>query len=41
VLGIALPFDVSPDLGDIWLRVQEAPGVIMYLGNVSQMAELK
>lgn len=41
VLGIALPFDVSPDLGDVWLRVREAPNVVMYLGNVSQMPELK
>ncbi|MCX7707209.1 MAG: SH3 domain-containing protein [Anaerolineae bacterium] len=41
ILGIALPFDVSPDLGDVWLRVQEAPNVVMYLGNVSQMTELK
>jgi uncharacterized protein YraI len=41
ILGIALPFDVSPDLGDVWLRVQEAPSVVMYLGNVSQMTELK
>ena len=41
VLGIAIPFDVSPDLGDMWLRVKEAPNVVMYLGNVSQMPESK
>lgn len=41
VLGIAIAFDVAPDLGDMWLRVKEAPNVIMYLGNVSQMAESK
>jgi hypothetical protein len=40
-LGVALPFDVSPDLGDMWLRVKEAPNVVMYLGNVSQMPETK
>lgn len=41
VLGIAIPFDVAPSLGDMWLRVKEAPGVVMYLGNVSQMPESK
>jgi hypothetical protein len=41
VLGIAIPFDVAPSLGDMWLRVKEAPGVAMYLGNVSQMQESK
>lgn len=41
VLGVALPFDVGGDLGDVWLRVKEAPGVVMYLGNVSQMPESK
>ena len=41
VLGVALPYDVAPDLGDVWLRVKEAPGVVMYLGNISQMEELK
>jgi hypothetical protein len=38
-LGVALPFDVPPDLGDVWLRVEEAPGLAWYVGNVSQMAE--
>jgi hypothetical protein len=38
-LGIALPFDISPEIGDIWLRVRQAPEVIIYLGNVSQMPE--
>jgi len=41
VLGVAIPFDVAPSLGDMWLRVKEAPGVVMYLGNVSQMQETK
>jgi hypothetical protein len=41
VLGVALPFGVAPDLADMWLRVKEAPGVVMYLGNVSQMPENK
>lgn len=41
VIGIALPYDVTPELGDVWLRVKEAPGVVMYLGNVSQMPESK
>lgn len=41
ILGIAIPFDVSPNLGDMWLRVKEAPKVVMYLGNVSQMPESK
>ncbi|WP_423226629.1 SH3 domain-containing protein [Candidatus Amarolinea aalborgensis] len=40
-LGIALPFDVSPDLGDVWLRVKEDPKIVMYLGNVSQLPESK
>lgn len=40
-LGIALPFDVSPDLGDVWLRVKEDSKIVMYLGNVSQLPESK
>ena len=38
-LGIALPFDVSPDLTDVWLRVKEDSKIVMYLGNVSQLPE--
>ena len=37
LLGIAIPFDVSPDLGDMWLRVVQDPDVALYLGNVSQL----
>ena len=37
VLGTALPFDVPPDLGDVWLRVNQNPDVGIYLGNVSQL----
>lgn len=37
VLGIALPWDVSPDLGDMWLRVEQNPNIAIYLGNVSQL----
>jgi hypothetical protein len=40
-LGIALPVDVPPDLGDVWLCVSQDPTVAMYLGNVSQMKESK
>ncbi len=40
-LGIALPFDVSPDLTDVWLRVREDSRIVMYLGNVSQLPESK
>ena len=40
-LGIALPFDVPPSMGDVWLRVNEDPSFAMYLGNVSQMKESK
>jgi hypothetical protein len=40
-LGIALPFDVPPDIGDVWLRVEQDPNVVIYLGNVSQMPESK
>jgi uncharacterized protein YraI len=39
VLGIALPFDVSPELGDIWLRVKQNPAIAIYLGNVSQLPQ--
>jgi hypothetical protein len=38
-LGITLPFDISPEIGDIWLRVRQDAEVIIYLGNVSQMPE--
>jgi hypothetical protein len=37
VLTIAVPWDVSDDLGDMWLRVRGAPNVALYLGNVSQL----
>ena len=40
-LGIALPFDVSPDLSDVWLRVREDSKIVIYLGNVSQLPESK
>ena len=39
VLGIAIPFDVSPDLGDMWLRVEQNPAIAIYLGNVSQLSQ--
>jgi hypothetical protein len=39
VLGIALPYDVAPELGDMWLRVKEAPDAVMYLGDVSEIPE--
>jgi hypothetical protein len=41
VLGIALPFDVPPDMGDVWLLAKQDPALVMYLGNVSQMPELR
>lgn len=36
-LGIALPFDVPADMGDVWLRVEQDKNVVFYLGNVSQL----
>lgn len=39
VLGVAIPFDVSPDLGDMWLRVEQNPEIAIYLGNVSQLPQ--
>lgn len=41
LLGIALPFDVSPNLGDVWLRVQGHPEVAIYVGNVSQLPSVE
>ena len=41
IAGIALPFDVSPDLTDVWLRVREDSKIVIYLGNVSQLPESK
>ena len=41
VLGIALPFDVPGDLGDVWLRVKQDSKIVMYLGNFSEMPEYK
>jgi len=40
-LGIALPFDVPPEMGDVWLRVEQDPKLAIYLGNVSQLPESK
>jgi len=37
VIGTSLPFDVPANLGDVWLRVTQAPSVVIYLGNVSQI----
>ena len=37
MIGIAVPVDVPPDQGDMWLRVKQDPGVSFYLGNVSQL----
>jgi hypothetical protein len=39
VLGIALPFDVPPGLGDVWLRDKQNAALVIYLGNVSQLPE--
>lgn len=41
VIGTSLPFDVPPDLGDVWLRVKQDKNMVMYLGNVSQIPEGK
>jgi len=41
MIGIALPVDVPPDLGDVWLRVEQDPSLVMYLGNVSALPEFK
>jgi hypothetical protein len=35
VLGIVVPADVAPELGDAWLMVDEDPNFAIYLGNVS------
>ena len=40
-LGIALPFDVPGDLGDVWLRVEQDRNFVLYLGDMSQMPEHK
>ena len=40
-LGIALPFDVPPDMGDAWLRLEQDQNVVFYLGNVSQLPEVQ
>jgi hypothetical protein len=40
-LGIALPVDVPPDVGDMWLRVKQYPNVVIYIGNISETEELK
>jgi hypothetical protein len=40
-LGIALPFDVPADMGDVWLRVEQDKNVVLYLGNVAQLPEVK
>jgi len=37
VIGTSLPFDVPPDMGDVWLRLRQDPNFAIYLGNVSQM----
>jgi hypothetical protein len=34
-LGIAIPVDVPPDVGDLWLRVKQYPGAVIYIENVS------
>jgi hypothetical protein len=39
VLGIALPFDVPANTGDVWLRIKQHPNIVIYLGNVSEMTE--
>ncbi len=38
-LGIALPFDVPLDMGDVWLLAKQDPGLVMYLGNVGQLPD--
>jgi type II secretory pathway pseudopilin PulG len=38
-LGIALPFDVPADLGDVWLRVEQDKNAVFYIGNVAQLPE--
>ena len=39
LLGIAIPHDVSPDMGDTWLRVRQNASVYFYLGNISQLPQ--
>ena len=39
VIGTSFPFDVPPDLGDVWLRAKQNPDFAVYLGNVSQLPE--
>ena len=39
VIGTSLPFDVPPDMGDVWLRLHQDPNFVMYLGNASQLPE--
>ncbi len=41
MIGTAYPFDVPGDLGDVWLRAEQDPTVAIYIGNVSQMPELR
>jgi hypothetical protein len=40
-LGIVIPVDGPPDENDLWLRVKQHPGVVIYIENVSLMEELK
>lgn len=37
ILGIVMAVDTPEDLGDVWLRVEQDPNFVMYLGNASEI----
>ena len=36
-LGIVMPSDMQENLGDVWLKVEQDPNFVMYLGNASEI----